>query len=532
MNTPRAMVWGAVAAALACGRAPAQNAIGNGTRLDRNLQTGSGGINHPTGDLNAEMRFRNAVVTGNAPNGLSFRGGVGYVAPGEFFGRLGSNSLFQFRRDSINSGMAGLGIRGTDALQYQFALTTGNAPPAGLVGPGYVERSGAGARAVNLSAREGGAFQAPLGRISPDDPQADPRGQELWTLRSPSGYMATRGLSPSLVATGATADGRQYGIRASPLLGLAGGPLDYARPAEPAEGEAMLPEPPPGSARAMDLRADLKAQEPTAVARDEGAEASRPGLERAGLSGYELLTDRMAKALPGKSGADERAKPLWQQRIDELRKQLDESRKPLAQKEPDGAEGDEPDGPGGFRTETLKLLRDAGGPVARLAPEGVDAYAVHMQKAEEYLKQGQFFFAEERFRAALSARPDDPMAAIGRVHAQLGASLYASAALNLRMLLVSHPELVSARYGPDVLPDPARIRTIIERLEAQVAAGKGFGRDTGLLIAYLGYQASDRGATERGLAIMDGGAGPADPQLQKLSSLLRAVWLGATEQGK
>src|SRR2546423_569446 len=94
--------------------------------VDRNVRVGSGGINPARPDFAAEVRLRNAIVTGNAPGGISFRGDVGYRAPGEFMGSLGSNDSFAFRRDSYYSGLGGLGIRGTDALQYQFAMATGH----------------------------------------------------------------------------------------------------------------------------------------------------------------------------------------------------------------------------------------------------------------------------------------------------------------------------------------------------------------------------------------------------------------------
>ncbi len=551
MNTRRTTAVWAAAIAGCCGSAHAQNAIGDGTALDRNLQSGTMGVNRPVRDLSAEIRLRNAIITGNAPGGMSFRGGVGYRAPGEFMGSLPSDSLFRFRRDAVFSGAAGLGIRGTDALQYQFALTTGNAPPPGLTGPGVIMRSSTTATLGDIPAREAGTFRnAPVGAIRPGEPGADPRGQELWTLRSPSAYMATRGLSPSLVTVLPT-EGRPFGVMASPLTGLSATPLDtYGR----AEEEPARPEPPRGSARPLETAADLSAP--------EGEPRSKPGepAPRAttGLTGYEELTERLSKALPDDPGAaaDESRLPLWQRRINEVRRELESAdpRRPaekpgelarpgkpgeLARPDkpelarpgkPGGepAEGEEsPLLPGKFRPETLKLLRESGVPINRLAPqEGFDPYAAHMRRAEEYLTEGQYFFAEERFRAALSIKPDDPMAAIGRVHAQLGASLFASAALNLRMLLISHPELVGVRYGKDVLPDPARARKIIERLDALVASGKGVGRDSGLLIAYLGYQTGDQRAVERGLAIMDAaGEDPApDAQLRTLGALLREIW--------
>lgn len=548
MNTRRTTAVWAAAVAGCCGSALGQNAIGDGTALDRNLQTGTIGVNRAVRDLSAEIRLRNAVVTGNAPGGMSFRGSVGYRAPGEFMGSLPSDSLFRFRRDAVFSGMAGLGIRGTDALQYQYALTTGNTPPRGFEGPGVVMRGEMTATPRDIASREAGTFRnAPVTAIRPGEPGADPRGQELWTLRSPSAYVATRGLSPSLVTVLPT-EGRPVGVMASPLAGLAARPLDsFDRPEE----ESARPEAPKGSARPVDLGQDLKA-----AAGQPATEPDTTAPRRTGLTGYEELTERLSKALPDEPGAapDESKLPLWQRRINEVRRRLEEADQGGA-----GAERGEPgelvkpgqlpksgqlpkpgqlvkpgepgEGedllPSGFRPETLKLMRESGLPITRLAPpEGFDAYGAHMRRAEEYLTEGRYFFAEERFRAALSIKPDDPMAAIGRVHAQLGASLFASAALNLRMLLVSHPELIGARYGKDVLPDPARIKKIIEQLDALVAAGKGVGRDTGLLIAYLGFQTGDQAAVQRGLAMMEAsGADPApDTQLRTLGTLLREIW--------
>src|SRR4051812_30179401 len=140
------------AAALAgsCGLALSAPALAQNV-LDRNLQQGSGGVNPGRPDFAQEVRFRNAIVTGNVPGGPSFRGNVGYRAPGEFAGNLPSNSLYTFRRDSVYSGLGGMGIRGTDALQYQFAATTGNTPPPGFsYGLPTVRREGTGATSASV----------------------------------------------------------------------------------------------------------------------------------------------------------------------------------------------------------------------------------------------------------------------------------------------------------------------------------------------------------------------------------------------
>ena len=163
-----------------------QNALGDGRALDGNLSV-DGPLNVSRPSFEAELRFRNAIATGNAPNGLSFRGDTAFTAPSEFRGVLGSNDLFSFRRDTLTSGLAGMGIRGTDALQFQMSLTAGSQAPANLVG-GFVQlRSGSGASALVARQNAGLTDPALIGQpaaavgVRPDtDIDADRRG-----LRSP-----------------------------------------------------------------------------------------------------------------------------------------------------------------------------------------------------------------------------------------------------------------------------------------------------------------------------------------------------------
>ena len=59
------------------GAAHAQNALGDGNALDAN--TGQRGrVNSTRPNFARELSFRNAIATGNAPGGLSFRGDLGY----------------------------------------------------------------------------------------------------------------------------------------------------------------------------------------------------------------------------------------------------------------------------------------------------------------------------------------------------------------------------------------------------------------------------------------------------------------------
>ncbi|HHN78072.1 MAG TPA: hypothetical protein ENK11_05280, partial [Phycisphaerales bacterium] len=202
-----------------CATANAQNALGDGRALDNSLNIRSR-YNTARPSIASELAFRNSIVTGNAPGGLSFRGDVGYRAPGEFGGELGANDLFSFRRDSLRSGMAGMGIRGTEALQYQLALTTGNRPPANLVGRYSIRRFGTGVPAGDVLKANTPDYQPGLSQRPAIDPDADDRGTLLWMLRSPSAYMSNSALQASAMRQVKGADSKIYTMTASPLRGV------------------------------------------------------------------------------------------------------------------------------------------------------------------------------------------------------------------------------------------------------------------------------------------------------------------------
>ncbi|MHA7814686.1 MAG: hypothetical protein ACX94C_14980 [Phycisphaerales bacterium] len=240
---------------LAGSTASAQNALGDGTALDANTgQYGSSNYARPS--LVDELRFRNAIATGNAPGGLSFRGDLGYRAAGEFTGELGSDALFAFRRDSLYSGLAGMGIRGTDALQYQFSLTTGSAPPRNLLGSLSYTRDDVYSTGAQYQDRTGFSQQSQTIGTDPQQLDRDPTGRALTptdritgldsgsmmgTLRSSSTYNTTSTMQPSLLSVYAQGlDREPVGLVASPLLGVTPTPLKTEeRPANPLVARPM-----------------------------------------------------------------------------------------------------------------------------------------------------------------------------------------------------------------------------------------------------------------------------------------------------
>ncbi|MFN0131225.1 MAG: hypothetical protein ACKVW3_01630 [Phycisphaerales bacterium] len=555
------MGWAVLASAGLAQPAMAQRA------LDANQQVGSGGINPQGRDFSAEVRFRNAIITGNAPGGISFRGDVGYRAPGEFLGSLGSNDNFAFRRDSVYSGLAGMGIRGTDALQYQFAMTTGGAPPKGLMGSGVVSRSGSSASATAI--REGAIEPGRSRSFISNEPREE--GPGIAAIRSPSSYVADRGLRPSLLAT-YDQDGTKYGLSASTLRGVTYAPLDGLPPKKAKAQQKPLPE---GALPTGAIKPDTAAPEATKspfedlIDRMEGKRRGEPkDPKKAGLPGAESGKPDDGTA----AGATDGRVEGWRETIARLKAELADDEKPGAVKkaaerktgelikpdrpakpiddgtndpknekkeggankknDKDGADGKD-DGATRSRREAINLLRSlsAEPPLTTMAPKGFDAYSEHMAEAERHMLASRYFDAEERFTAALSSKPRDAMSAIGRVHAALGAGVFVSASINLRDVLTAHPEAMGVRYAPALLPRPGRITTIVDRLSELISMDPNRSRDAGLLLAYLGYQTDRPEMVERGLkaarALPEGA--PPD-QVSRLVEVAAEVWTKKKER--
>lgn len=507
----------AAAALFACapGTASAQHALGDGRGLESRLEiTAERDRAAPQRRWQQEMSFRNAIVTGNAPGGMSFRGDVGYRAPGDFRADLGSTDLFSFRRDSLFSGLSGYGLRGTDALQYQFAMTTGSRAPSGLVGFGALSRDGAGMTGADV--RSPAPIGQPVGatgfrRIDPTDtPLEDPlqRGDLmtpagisvrdaalLGTLRSTSAFTSIRGFSPTVVGMVEPDEDRRFGLTASGLQGLQYIELRDRRRDDRRTDAIVQPIERPSTV--FDRLREQLQQGPAAPE----FRPDRPGVERR----------------PGQPEADPDM-PDWQRHIQELERELQDLR------------DQRPEDPAAVAADTMRWLRaiDADRPVRELvAPDATDPYSTQVRRGAELISRGSYFDAEERFTRALSARPDDPTASLGRVHAQLGAGMYRSASLNLRSILSDRPEMALMRFDASLMPDQARLAEVRETLRRNLTStDPDLRRESGLLLAYLGRQTGSRTDVRDGLNAFGTGVSRGD---QVMGDLLRGLWLRDTE---
>lgn len=583
-----ALAAGAVLAAIS-GSALAQNSLGDGTGLSRPLDRELG-RNVPSRRSNTaatfqqELNLRNAIVTGNSPGGTSFRGDVGYSAPSEFRASLGSNDLFAFRRDSLFSGFAGLGLRGTEALQYQFALATGSA--SGLLGVGPVSRSGGGVGTqapspladptfVQGVAQQRAPTTVPTTRVGESEA---PAGSMMGMLRTPSAYVANRGIQAEIMAEFFDASTNiNWGLTASSLRGVRMSRMSLA------QAQLERPGAVPTSAT-PNLVAD-----PGQPVQASPVEGATRGPTLATPNSYQAMLDRFRDAAAGRlqpaaptpaPGApdpvDPNAVPVadptrlnpttsgvgtpeWERRLAEIRQRLaldleDPQRGPAspvnrsnnnaannAATDPENPENNRAPGmnPGSLTyrpldAEALRILRESAHNVTTYVDPAspTDPYAQHMAVAGELMRAGSYFDAEERFTRAQAARTDDFLATIGRFHAQVGAGMYLSAGMNLRRLLTDHPEVAATRFDPSMLPDAARLEKVAGELRANASRAiegqsVSLGTDSALLLAYVGYQRRDAGLVTEGLEAyrrLLSASGSVGTTGQTLLDLITQVW--------
>lgn len=560
--------------------AHAQNALGDGRGMQKNtnrFDTSLGPVNRGFDVQGARMR--DAIVFGRAPGGMTTRTSS-LPDSSQFMGRLGTDTLYNFRRDSYFSGLAGQGIRSTDALQYQFAMTTGGA----VRKPGQLEGTLAYGRfggASGASVSENGANTRTLTR----DYATAWRTDDVNTggaLRSTSSFMTSSMLKPSIVGERMDATGAARSVAASPLLGLQMLDRDVSSPlnvsaaptranAVPADkvdprsaapgGPAAVPNPArPDTSTITSSDEQILRLSERGRQRDQnarGGQDAKQGTEQNGRK-PDAPSGTDNGSAPGGVSMDADGKatgmPRWMQDIEDLRKTLTQPEAPVKA----NASGTQanvpgmPKAPPGMRIDsagkivplvdsgTMDLIRESGISGARFIKpheNDHDPFVSEMMQGEKLFAKSQFFLAEERFARALSMKPSDTSAFIARTHAQLAGGMYASAATNLKEMLTNNPELASVRYARDLLPNDERLQILTKDLDERMttnprmlgAQGLKTIRDAGLLRAYLGFQMGDRNAVERGINMMlTSFEGRDTPTLneQSLAVFLRGIWLG------
>ncbi len=533
----------------------AQNALGDGRALDNNTRVGDSRINTRLPALSERLRINDAIATGNAAFGRSFRGELGYTEAGAFRGELGSNDLFSFRRDTAQTALYGAGIRATDALEYQFSLATGSAPPSvlSLRGSGAVERFGT---AIN------------------------PQDFNDGSLRSTAGYLASQSIRPALL-TYLRVEDRTYALTASPLTGVRRVALPTTALEEPRIDTTVAPTDFRTEAT-TDYSIERRNEREAATTLLNGLEGSVRGtgqvlavssqLEQAAINDridprspvYETVLEQLTEDT--ETGDGDAPPPDL---LDRLRSRLrgefgpieetDPSRPAAPETDPDANADDEAaindavieavEGApiltdedrewinldpalAGMDPNLLRALRDSRVLIDTLAKTEPTAgarvtatYLRHMDSAQRLLGDGRYFDAEDRFIRAMAAKPGDVMASVGRIHSQLGGGLYLSAGANLRKLLTEHPELLMVVYDEKLLPKRSRSERIIEQLSESLDSDRsGLGSDAALLLAYVAHHIGDETAVKYALDRLDDETDASQVGPTGLVALLKTVW--------
>jgi hypothetical protein len=522
--------------------ASAQAQAGGGGRLlERDLRqpgTGAPGGLTPRKSLLDEVRLRNALVTGNVGGLRSFRGNVGYTAPDDFRGQLASDSTFTFRRDSASASS----LRGVNSLRYQTTFSTGN-----QVNPdSLVSRIGAtGAAAATAAPGTSDTFSRQRAFKTPTG-----------ALRSSATFTANESLTPALVGYTRGEDGVSK-VTASSLLGVRKTRQEEIKPAVPGMPSLLKSAlPKPSDSINTNLQENLQ---PT----------SR-------LTAYDNLRDRMKKADEEKAkerataakseesgekstdiarGVDAQLESLRKRLIPDSSRLRDEKGRSIGARESAAAAEVETPPAEVFRKdgedkkprvtpltkeelEAIDLIRRSRAQANTFIDPVTgkrDFFAEHIATGEKLLGEERYFDAEERFALALSIKPGDVNAQAARIHAQMGAGLYLSAAFNLRNLLAANPEVAAIRFTGATVPNPDRLASLAADLRGKIAVADARKEDPlssdGLMLAYIGHQVDNKELVREGLDVMKRGTRSKAEQASvtadqsALVDLLEKVWM-------
>ncbi len=533
----------------------------DGRGLERDLRVGTPKGLSPRASMADEVRLRNALITGNVGGLRAFRGNVGYTAPDDFRGSLASDATYAFRRDSASASQFSRPARGGEGLRYQLYTSTGLATRKFDDEVGRLGATGIAA----ATAAPGAAASAPSGA----------RGESLTTrlgaMRSTAAFDATRDLTPSVV--GYAQVGQSYQpMTASGLLGLRTpdrAPLTTRYPsrddnekdrpglsqniAEPVADSLTSPAienqikpilQPVTRTLYEDLKARMKEQEEKANSdrrrgvpdpKDSATDApgTRPDANPAPTPTPEgeMSPDSARPAGDENADADTRLRDLREKLLSRDRRVLGKNNLKSEKDTTSAKPGDATDI---FDEKTIDLIRRSGGQTGAYidTPEGaqLDPYSQHMKAGQDLMGKNKFFDAEERFARALQEREGDVTAMAARMHAQMGAGLYLSAALNIRQLFVQAPEVIAMRYTGETIPPPARLASIAADLRTNITrAREGGGVPSvgdSMLLGYIGWQMGDMTTVSEGLSQAQRSA-DATGKPEPLIELLRKTWLEA-----
>lgn len=553
--------------------AHAQDALGSGNVLDANPGRGSGGRNVPA--QVPDYRARNLLITGDVAGGRGFRGTVGYRAEADFRGDMATDDLFQFRADTAFSSPAALT---TFNQQLRFGQHLGTfeyrrgGPDAPRIGPPRDARLPEWDRrdvAIDERLQLDQAVQAAtLGQRTRFE--GDMRTVGMTYNEEGQPFMIDASSLRGLSYTSAMERYHTQGLSALDRIRLredmaSGRVTTFGAPAEwyfqqleerdriaqhrrpdmdPRDAESMWVDPTDPSQRAERREGRVDPWQPAAdprEQRDRLAVADRPSRSPMQQQQHREIVERIARRYANLEDVEFHMDSRIMHELDEefgrLRDRLsrrdvqlpDDPDAPTATEDDEREQPDRPREvlPGEERydpTRAVPLLRH-GQRVEELTGEERTRFNELMAMAEESLRQGEYFRAEQQFIRALRFHPGEPLATAGMAHAQLGAGLHIAASLTLQRLFVTNPEMIDVEYDESLLPSRVRLLQAVDELSERMEERRD--RDSiAFLLAYIGKHLNDRDLVEQGMSVLRE-IRHDDPLVQ----LLDGVWLG-DESGK
>ena len=523
----RAVCWIVALAAGLCltSTVSAQYQLGDGRRLDNNLQAGSGGFNGRKFQSSASL-YQNALINGNVSGLGNLRANVGYRASGEFHDQLGSNDLFDFNRRTAGLSVQDLKRSGQGSY-YRSSKPT-------EWGGSILFRSGSGVSTGDVNGY--GIRSNTNVLIGRNDTTAFSQNRGV----SSAGNLGGSTFGQQTIGLASGADGRRLQVDTSPLTGV----KFRAQPVEPRLAVPDVTELAPnelvGEQRRVDpaIRVGTPTEEPAitpTISTDSPAVQPIMPMTATRVSLGEQIGSQL---LPGRAARSDVV--IIQKSADDIEKRLDEATKiganddayaKLAEAIKERAEQ--------IKNPTMPQAADAD-PLSRtlatikydlplvgsLAGQSKTLLNQALADGDTHMAKGNFFNAEQAYDRALLIQRGHPMALMGKAHAQLGAGLFLSAARTLRSTFADHPELIATRYDANLMPSTQRLATLTAKLNTQTQT---YSRDVAapLLLAYLAYQSKNAYATATHMETLIQRS-PDDPLLP----LLKQIWLESPKTKK
>ena len=542
------------------------DALGSGNFLDANTQVGRGLRNGAgSGPTNFDFRARNYIVTDSVAGGRGFRGDVGYMASGDFTGRLSGDDSRSFRSNSALSDLLYISspqrldayniAQGSGVFEFRRDFTT--LPE--LTNIYQVQKLDDAKIRLDRSnqALTSGSLYATS--VAPNNVGIVDMGeQQRRVTASPLEGIGTRkigndpfrGMSFYERATMREALGRDEAnfedFTPSPFTSE----IDQARMNSTAEDDLEQPKeqltakvtgagPTTEEYRQiMDRvlenysnRTDVRFDVPSRSERIQEAGRELGRLE-AQINGV-MISDPFTRAenrnvrntnesytgVPGSrtmdsEGTDEDEENLQDMLSDEEPSSKEES-----------ASSDSPEKSSGLSIGQMAEILRHRTQITELS--GLDKARLNraLNDGEKALAEGRFFKAERRFEQAMAINPGNPLIEMARGNAQIGAGLYLSASLTLRRVFVDHPEIIDARFRPGLLPNRTRLEFAVMAIRKRLDKGQ----DTegyGMILAYIGHQLGQNEMVAEGLKYVSGSV-----RWDDFGALLKGIWL-ADEQSE